>query len=87
MKRRLDAFGEDEGALKKACDETIQAGAGTTVPYADPPTNERDRDKRKRREKMVRAIWAEEQLRREDGKFFEEDVGGLAFYVYTTGNL
>ena len=37
---------------------------------------------------MVRAIWAEEQLRvRISRVFLRRTSRGLAFYVYTTGNL
>jgi len=37
---------------------------------------------------MLRAIWAEMQLRRKGlARFFEKDIAGLPYFVYTSGNL
>ena len=42
----------------------------------------------KRWKGMLRAIWAETQLRRKNlATFFEEDIAGLPYFVYTSGNL
>jgi len=59
------------------------------VSYAAPTkTNESASAKQKRWKGMLRAIRAETQLRRKDlTTFFMEDIAGLPYFVYTSGNL